>query len=64
MLVFQNAPSCDKSECFACHAGKCIALTDNKFGDKDCPFYKTWARINLEERERKLRLEKLEMGLL
>ncbi len=64
MLVFQNAPSCDKRECFACHDGKCIALTDNKFGKRECPFFKSAERIALEERERKLKLEKLEMGLM
>lgn len=64
MLVYQNAPGCDKHECFACIDGKCIALTDNNFGERDCPFYKTRARLDLEERERKIRAEKQEMGLI
>ena len=32
---------CDMHEdCLACDKGKCIALSDNDFGGRDCPFYK------------------------
>lgn len=34
-------PVCAKEDCAACSGGQCVALTDNDFGGKKCPFYKT-----------------------
>lgn len=50
MAYTQNYPKCNKSDCFACNWGVCVALSDNNFGDKPCPFYKT-------DRENQLSIE-------
>lgn len=33
-------PFCDREDCRANKRCECVALTDNNFGDRDCPFYK------------------------
>ena len=37
-------------DCFANKAGRCICLSGNDFGKKDCPFYKN--RIEAENEQR------------
>ena len=32
---------CDRSECAAHFDGICMALRNNDFGDRECPFFKT-----------------------
>ena len=41
MEVFDDYPLCAKDDCAACVNKRCIALRDNDFGSKECPFYKT-----------------------
>ena len=36
-----TGPRCLRRSCFAWHGDRCIALCDNDFGDRDCPFYKS-----------------------
>ena len=45
----EDSPACAK-DCFACTDGKCCILTDNDFGERECPFYKTWDRVKREQR--------------
>lgn len=33
-------PICKRKDCLACEDGKCIALNNNNFGSRECPFYK------------------------
>lgn len=44
-----ECPECDRNNCFAYSNGECVILTDNDFGARECPFYKTQAQF---ERER------------
>ena len=58
-LIYQpeeDSPACGQAECFACREGKCCILTDSDFGERKCPFQKTWAQV---VREQKTGLEKL-----
>ncbi len=58
-LIYQpekDSPACGEAECFACREGKCCILTDSNFGDRPCPFRKTWDQV---VREQKTGLEKL-----
>lgn len=34
-------PRCLRTDCFAHYADGCTCLSDNSFGDRDCPFFKT-----------------------
>lgn len=36
-----TGPRCLRQSCFAWHGDRCIALCDNDFGNRDCPFYKS-----------------------
>ena len=39
-------PACNAhKDCFANKHGKCICLSDNDFGKRDCPFYKTESEV-------------------
>lgn len=40
-----ECPSCDRNNCFAYSNGECVILTDNDFGERECPFYKTQAQF-------------------
>lgn len=43
---------CDRHpDCFACKDGLCVALSDNSFGERDCPFYKTREQNRQEMKE-------------
>ncbi len=59
----QGDPICENSKCFACRVdygrGRCIALNNNSFGNRKCPFFKTRERMDFEERKTNLRLEEL-----
>ena len=39
----------DHWDCFANKNGKCVSLTDNDFGGKSCPFFKSNDEISLEQ---------------
>ena len=44
-------PVCMNHEkCFGNKLGKCIVLSDNDFGGKECPFYKTRAQFEAERK--------------
>ena len=49
---------CSISDCFACKDGECIALQDNDFNGKPCPFFKTRDQIADEEMRTQIRLRK------
>lgn len=34
-----DAPECKRTECYNCMKGKCVALEDNDFGHRECPFF-------------------------
>lgn len=52
----ENFPSCRNNRCFANDYGKCVILTDNDFNGRSCPFFKTKAQLDFEEKKRKKRL--------
>ena len=41
----KNEPTCNREDCLACENGKCLALSDNNFGNRECPFYKNKDQI-------------------
>lgn len=43
-------------DCFANKDGRCICLSDNDFGKKDCPFYKNKTEAENERRACRERL--------
>lgn len=45
MEIKEKYPSCFERECFANKNGRCMALIDSNFGDKQCPFFKTKAMM-------------------
>ncbi len=45
----EQSPACAK-DCFACTGGKCCILKDNDFGERECPFCKTWDMVKQEQR--------------
>lgn len=44
-----NIPTCTMAECNACVECHCIALIDNDFGGKPCPFFKTKEQAEMEK---------------
>ena len=44
-----KSPHCDRN-CFACTNGRCCILTDNDFGDRECPFFKNWDQCKVEQK--------------
>lgn len=50
-LELVTFPVCDRSDCHAWQDGKCMALEDNDFGSRSCPFYKN-RDVNREEQEK------------
>ena len=56
MRTNKERPTCDKVDCAGCQEGRCISLTDNKFKNKECPFYKTKEQA---EEDNAKRLERL-----
>ena len=43
-------PVCDMHRnCFANKEGHCVCLSDNDFGNKDCPFYKPDTVTTMDE---------------
>lgn len=41
-------PDCRKRKCFGYSEGKCTILSDNNFGKRECPFFKTQSQIDRE----------------
>ncbi len=48
--------ACKVSDCFACKDGGCAALTDNDFGERSCPFFKTSEQVEKERAAAKIRM--------
>lgn len=53
---WERLPFCEEKSCHAWQDGRCIALSDNYFGGRPCPFYK---KRDVCQRERKECLTKL-----
>ena len=34
-----DAPECGRADCYNCIDGSCVALNDNDFGHRECPFF-------------------------
>ena len=55
---YKQIPECSLCDCRANHEGDCVALIDNDFGERECPFYKkrafdgdnSWNKENLKGR--------------
>ena len=50
----RKLPGCLVEECAMQKDGCCIALTDNNFGSRKCPFFKTEEQVAKEEYENRL----------
>lgn len=48
--------ACNRGDCFACKDGKCVALADNSFGQRACPFFKTAEQVETERKAAKSRM--------
>lgn len=48
LFVATHSCFCEKNECFAYKDGKCVALSDNQFGKRGCPFYKTNSQLAVQ----------------
>lgn len=57
--MYKKCPNCVKqhTDCFAHSEGRCGVLSNTDFKDKDCPFYKTKAQTEEENRKRRERLD-------
>ena len=50
-------PKCDMhTDCFALSDGRCVCLSENDFGEKDCPFYKPGDESTREQIEADIKL--------
>lgn len=58
-MAFSVLPACKRSNCFAEKDGHCIALADNYFGDKPCPFFKTREQLAAQDAKCKERLRSM-----
>lgn len=47
----KNLPSCNRDDCFAHKDGKCVLLTSNCFGERECPFFKTKEQAEAESKK-------------
>ena len=54
-------PKCIRKKCFANFGCECIVLSDNDFGDRPCPFYKTKEQLDAGRRRAKERLLDLKL---
>lgn len=52
--TIRKFPDCSVQECVMHEKGYCIALTNNNFGSKMCPFFKTKEQAAKEEYENQL----------
>lgn len=55
-------PTCTAAECAACVEGHCNALTNNNFGERKCPFFKTKEQAAKEKDYCKKRLADIRKG--
>jgi len=47
----EKMPACERTDCHAWQDGKCVALWDNHFGSRSCPFYKLRSVCQKEQQE-------------
>ena len=57
MKKIYGLPRCYEDGCFACEKGHCTVLTNNNFGKRPCPFFKTMKQVKKEKDYCKERLE-------
>lgn len=62
MNVTKEFPTCAATECANCEKGQCIALTDNNFGTRRCPFFKTREQAAMEREQYEKRLAEIRIG--
>lgn len=48
MRMSETLADCGRADCHACRDGKCIALYDNDFHGRTCPFFKTSQQVKKE----------------
>lgn len=41
-------PPCSRTDCFACENKSCRILSDNNFGERKCPFFKTHEKFRAD----------------
>ena len=46
-----DAPECHRTECYNSVEGKCIALGDNDFGRRECPFFVTFGQARESQKK-------------
>ena len=61
-MNIKRCPACGMEECAAYMDGHCVALIDNDFGGKKCPFFKTKAQNDEEIVEAEQRLANILKG--
>ena len=45
-----SKPVCETHrDCFANKDGQCVSLSDNNFGERDCPFFKHKSEVDLKK---------------
>lgn len=49
MKKYDKCPLCVMVECFACEQNHCVILTNNEFGYRSCPFFKTKEQVAEEK---------------
>ena len=59
MEVNEKCPTCGRKDCFGNEEGYCLVLTENNFGNRSCPFYKTEEKVAEEKEYVKNRLAEL-----
>lgn len=55
-------PVCAVEKCAAWEGGYCTALTDNNFGVRKCPFFKTREQVAKEKEYCEKRLDEIKKG--
>lgn len=55
----EDYPPCERHRCFSCIDGKCMALENNDFGHRGCPFYKPFEKARREQKAALQRLVRL-----
>lgn len=62
MKTLKTFPICKAAECAAYEGGRCIVLTDNDFGGRKCPFFKTREQVAKEKDICEKRLAEIGIG--